>query len=99
MRTGMFALALGMLLLRFLPQLPPTWLLLTMPIVALMLLPFRTYPLAFFLFGFTWACTSAQWALNDRLLSRLDGQTLWLQGQVVGLPGSAEVSCVSNLKA
>jgi competence protein ComEC len=86
----MFALALGMLLLRFLPQLPPTWLLLAMPVVALMLLPFRTYPLAFFLFGLTWACTSAQWALDDRLPARLDGQTLWLQGKVVGLPSTAE---------
>ncbi|OCR24766.1 competence protein ComEC [Pseudomonas syringae] len=90
MRTGMFALALGMLLLRFLPQLPPTWLLLVMPVVALMLLPFRTYPLAFFLFGLTWACASAQSALNDRLPPRLDGQTLWLQGKVVGLPSLAE---------
>ncbi|MEE5116787.1 DNA internalization-related competence protein ComEC/Rec2 [Pseudomonas alliivorans] len=90
MRTGMIALALGLLALRFLPGLPGTWLLLLMPVVALMLLPFRTYPLAFFLFGFTWACVSAQMALDDRLLPRLDGQTLWLQGKVVGLPSSAE---------
>jgi competence protein ComEC len=90
MRTGMFALALGLLTLRFLPQLPPTWLLVVLPVVALMLLPFRSYPLAFFLFGFTWACVSAQWALDDRLPARLDGQTLWLQGKVVGLPSVAE---------
>lgn len=90
MRTGMIALALGLLALRFLPALPDTWLLLLMPVVALMLLPFRTYPLAFFLFGFTWACVSAQSALDNRLLSRLDGQTLWLQGKVVGLPSAAE---------
>lgn len=90
MRTGMFALALGLLALRFLPALPPVWLLLSMPVLALMLLPFRTYPLAFFLFGFTWACVSAQWALDDRLSQRLDGQTLWLQGKVVGLPAVAE---------
>ncbi|RMR00611.1 DNA internalization-related competence protein ComEC/Rec2 [Pseudomonas syringae group genomosp. 7] len=90
MRTGMIALALGLLALRFLPALPPTWLLLLMPILALMLLPFRSYPLAFFLLGFTWACVSAQWALNDRLAHRLDGQTLWLQGKVVGLPSVAE---------
>ncbi|EGH73941.1 DNA internalization-related competence protein ComEC/Rec2, partial [Pseudomonas syringae pv. aceris str. M302273] len=86
----MIALALGLLALRFLPALPPTWLLLLMPILALMLLPFRTYPLAFFLLGFTWACVSAQWALSDRLAQRLDGQTLWVQGKVVGLPSVAE---------
>ncbi|MCI3946626.1 DNA internalization-related competence protein ComEC/Rec2 [Pseudomonas syringae] len=90
MRTGMIALALGLVALRFLPILPPVWLLLLMPTLALMLLPFRTYPLAFFLFGFTWACVSAQWALNDRLPHRLDGQTLWLQGKVVGLPSVAD---------
>lgn len=90
MRTGMIALALGLLALRFLPTLPPVWLLLLMPVVALMLLPFRTYPLALFLFGLTWACVSAQSALDDRLLPRLDGQTLWLQGKVVGLPSAAE---------
>ncbi|MFJ4144781.1 DNA internalization-related competence protein ComEC/Rec2 [Pseudomonas sp. NPDC089734] len=90
MRTGMIALALGLLALRFLPVLPPAWLLLLMPVVALMLLPFRSYPVAFFLFGFTWACVLAQGALNDRLLPRLDGQTLWLQGQVVGLPSVAD---------
>jgi competence protein ComEC len=90
MRTGMIALALGLLALRFLPALPPTWLLLLMPTLALMLLPFRTYPLALFLLGFTWACVSAQWALSDRLAPRLDGQTLWVQGKVVGLPSVAE---------
>lgn len=90
MRTGMFALALGLLALRFLPALPPVWLLLCMPVLALMLLPFRTYPVAFFLCGFTWVCVSAQWALDDRLSPRLDGQTVWLQGKVVGLPAIAE---------
>ncbi len=90
MRTGMLALALGLLALRFLPALPPVWLLLLMPVIALTLLPFRTYPLAFFLFGLTWACFSAKAALDDRLDARLDGQTLWLQGEVVGLPHNVE---------
>lgn len=90
MRTGMVALALGLLAVRFLPVLPPGWLLGLMPVVALMLLPFRSYPLAFFLFGFSWACLSAQSALNDRLPISLDGQTVWLQGKVVGLPQSAD---------
>lgn len=90
MRTGMVALALGMLVLRFLPALPPVWLLLAMPVMGLMLLPFRTYPVALFLFGLTWACVSAKSALDDRLPERLDGQTLWLQGKVVGLPHTVE---------
>lgn len=90
MRTGMIALALGLLALRFLPALPSGgWLLLTVA-VALMLLPFRTYPAALFLLGLSWACVSAQSALNDRLLHRLDGQTLWLQGKVIGLPNASE---------
>ncbi|MFN3354456.1 MAG: DNA internalization-related competence protein ComEC/Rec2 [Pseudomonas sp.] len=86
MKTGMFALALGLLALRFLPALPATGWLIAMLVLALMLLPFRTYPVAFFLMGLGWACLSAQWALDDRLRPALDGQTRWLEGRVIGLP-------------
>ncbi|MFT0473254.1 DNA internalization-related competence protein ComEC/Rec2 [Pseudomonas antarctica] len=86
MRTGMFALGLGLLSLRFLPTLPPTGWLLALLVMALMLLPFRTYPLAFLLLGLSWACISAQWALDDRLRPALEGQTRWVEGRVVGLP-------------
>jgi competence protein ComEC len=90
MRTGMMALALGLLALRFLPVLPPAWLWLLMPVAGLMMLPFRTYPVAFFLFGFSWACANAQWALDDRLPKSLDGETRWVEGRVVGLPQHSE---------
>ncbi len=86
MKTGMFALALGLLALRWLPVLPSVGWLLVLLVVALMLLPFRTYPLAFFLLGLSWACISAQWALDDRLRPALDGQTRWVEGRVTGLP-------------
>ncbi|ROL85892.1 DNA internalization-related competence protein ComEC/Rec2 [Pseudomonas chlororaphis] len=86
MRTGMLALAAGLLSLRFLPALPAIGWLAVLPVVALMLLPFRTYPLALFLLGLAWACISAQSALDDRLA----GQTRWLEGRVVGLPQQAE---------
>ncbi|MBU0809280.1 MAG: DNA internalization-related competence protein ComEC/Rec2 [Gammaproteobacteria bacterium] len=82
----MLALVAGLLTLRFLPALPPFWLLALLPIMGLMLLPFRSYPIALFMFGFTWACVSSQWALDDRLAPSLDARTLWLQGRVVGLP-------------
>ena len=90
MRTGMMALALGLLALRFLPVLPPAGLWLVLPVAGLMLLPFRIYPLAFFLFGFSWACANAQWALDDRLPADLDGETRWVEGRVVGLPQSSD---------
>ena len=82
----MFAFALGLLALRFLPGLPTTGWLIALLVLALMLLPFRTYPLAFFLLGLSWACMSAQWALDDRLKPVLDGQTRWVEGRVTGLP-------------
>jgi competence protein ComEC len=82
----MMALALGLLTLRFLPALPPVWLWLAMPVAGLMLLPFRTYPAAFYLFGLSWACVNAQWALDDRLPPALDGETRWVEGRVTGLP-------------
>lgn len=86
MKTGMFALALGLLALRWLPALPSTGWLVMLLVVALMLLPFRTYPLAFLLFGLSWACLSAQLALDNRLDPALDGQTRWVEGRVTGLP-------------
>ncbi|WP_095048626.1 DNA internalization-related competence protein ComEC/Rec2 [Pseudomonas sp. Irchel s3h9] len=90
MRTGMMALAVGLLVAVFMPALPPVWLMLLLPVVALMLLPFRSYPLAFLLFGFTWASVGAQWALNDRLPAGLDGETRWVEGRVVGLPQNSD---------
>ncbi|MCP1480009.1 competence protein ComEC [Pseudomonas chlororaphis] len=90
MRTGMLAFAAGLLSLRFLPALPAIGWLAVLPVVALMLLPFRTYPLALFLLGLAWACISAQSALDDRLAEPLDGQIRWLEGRVVGLPQQAE---------
>ena len=86
MRTGMLALALGLLTLRFLPSLPPGWLLLAAACAGLSLLFTRVYPLGFFLLGLAWACSSAQSALDDRFDPQLDGRTLWLEGRVVGLP-------------
>ncbi|WP_449439301.1 MULTISPECIES: DNA internalization-related competence protein ComEC/Rec2 [Pseudomonas] len=90
MRTGMMALALGLLALRFLPVLPPVWLWLVLPVVGLMVFSFRTYPVAFFLFGFSWAGANAQWALDDRLSANLDGETRWVEGRVTGLPQNNE---------
>lgn len=86
MRAGMLALVLGLLTLRFLPSLPPGWLLLLAASAGLALLLSRLYPLGFFLLGLAWACSSAQSALDDRLDPQLDGRTLWLEGRVVGLP-------------
>lgn len=86
MRTAMLALAAGLLLLRFLPQLPPMWALSFLLLAGLALLPTRCRTLSFFFFGLGWACLSAQWALDDRLPTKLDGRTFWLEGQVVGLP-------------
>lgn len=86
MRTGMLALAAGLACLVLLPALLPLWLVLLLLALGLLLLRGRFYPLALFLFGLCWANTSAQWALDDRLPLSLDGQTLWIEGQVVGLP-------------
>lgn len=90
MRTGMIALASGLLILRFLPELPPVWFWLLLPLLGLMALPFRAYPCAFFAFGLSWACANAHWALSDQLATRLDGETRWVEGRVVGLPQNTE---------
>ncbi|WP_085656037.1 DNA internalization-related competence protein ComEC/Rec2 [Pseudomonas sp. B11(2017)] len=86
MRTGMMALAAGLLAPVFLPALPPVGLLWAMPVAVLMLLPFRSYPLGFLLFGFMWTGLGAHWALDDRLPAALEGETRWVEGRVTGLP-------------
>lgn len=85
MRAGMLALAAGLLLLRFLPQLPPAEAIYGLAALGLLLLV-RWMPAGLFCLGLAWACLSAQWALDDRLPGELDGRTFWLEGQVSGLP-------------
>ncbi|WP_417779783.1 DNA internalization-related competence protein ComEC/Rec2 [Stutzerimonas xanthomarina] len=86
MRTAMLALAAGLLLLRFLPQLPPASVLPLVLVAGLVLLPFRWRAIGCFLCGFAWACMCAHGALDDRLSTELDGRTFWLEGKVTGLP-------------
>lgn len=86
MRTGMLALALGLVSLRFLPALPSVGWLVLMAICGLVSLRSRARSIGCFLLGLSWACWSAQAALDDRLAADLDGRTLWLEGRVVGLP-------------
>jgi len=86
MRTAMLALAAGLLLLRFLPQLPPVWTLPFMFAAGVALIPFRWQAVGCFLIGLGWACLSAHGALSDRLPIEHDGRTFWLEGRVTGLP-------------
>lgn len=86
MRLSILALIVGMLSLRWLPELPSTILLSSGVALALLLFYKRLYPLAFLLLGLCWACLSAQWAVDDQLAPDLDGRTLWVEGTVQGLP-------------
>ncbi|WP_207389719.1 DNA internalization-related competence protein ComEC/Rec2 [Stutzerimonas kirkiae] len=87
MRTGIMALLAGLLTLRFLPALPGPWLLAGLGLLALGALCSRlSRPLGLYALGLCWACSSAQWALDDRLSEERDGRTFWLEGRVVGLP-------------
>lgn len=88
MRTGMVALGLGLLAVRFLPALPPVGWWYVLPALAL-LLPWRLYGVMLFTVGLAWSGISAQSALDDRLDRALSGQTRWLEGRVVGLPQTA----------
>lgn len=90
MRTGMLALAAGLLTLPVLPALPPYEWLFAAAAFAVLLLFTRVYLVGFFLLGFAWACLSAQSALDDRLAPALDGRTLWIEGRVAGLPEVGE---------
>ncbi|WP_226503361.1 DNA internalization-related competence protein ComEC/Rec2 [Pseudomonas sp. MWU16-30317] len=88
MRPRMVAMAAGLLAIRWLPVLPSIWMVAVIALVGLALVYRRGHWLGFTLLGFAWACTSAQWALDDRLSPALDGRTLWVEGRVTGLPSS-----------
>lgn len=90
MRKGMLALVLGLLCLRLFPALPSVGWLVALALLGLAALGTRLRLLGWFMLGACWACWSAQLALDDRLDAALDGRTLWLEGQVVGLPTRGE---------
>lgn len=87
MRAYLVALCVGMLMLRFVPTLPETVLLLVALGLAFLCVCFRISRwIGFFLIGLCWSCWCATQVVNDRLPLEWDGQTLWLEGEVVGLP-------------
>lgn len=91
MRAGMLALAMGLLLPRFLPELPAAWALIVLGMLGLLcLLRPASRPLAWLCFGLLWASLQMQAALDGRLASELDGRTFWLEGQVLGLPAAQD---------
>ena len=91
MRTGMMALALGLLALRFLPALPPVWLWLVLPVAA--------FDVAAVSGRIHWrfSCSasvgparmrSGRWMTACR--RQLDGETRWVEGRVAGLPQNGD---------
>ena len=89
MNACVLMFCLGVLLLRFLPAVPPSWLLLVFGLTALLLLCTRRtigYWLAALLLGLCWSGWQAGNLLEQRLAPEWDGQTLWLEGRVTGLP-------------
>lgn len=88
---GLYALAFssGVLILRFLPAVPPSWLLLLLGGGAIAFLLLRQQWvrwLAAAMLGLCWSGWHATTLLEQRLEINRDGQTLWLEGRIAGLP-------------
>ena len=92
MYTGMFALAAGLITLRFLPGLPSAGWLLLMVTAGVLLLACRGWPVGLYVLGLCWACFQGQRALDNRLADSFDGRTLWVEGRVIGLPQQSGTS-------
>ncbi|MCL7461641.1 DNA internalization-related competence protein ComEC/Rec2 [Pseudomonas sp. NW5] len=95
MHKELLALCVGLLSLRFLPALPDLYWPAAALLLSLLLLgwwPARPWAvlLVCLCLGSGWAVWQAQAVLDDRLASARDGQTLWLEGRISGLPEHSE---------
>ncbi len=101
MRTWMFAISAGIGLAMMVPVLPdltaaaylagaliPAFCIRYFPDGRLVLLPVSTV-ICGLLVGLLWGTGYAHWRLAQVLPSELEGQELWLEGEVVGLPKTA----------
>ncbi len=87
MRRLLVFFCLGVLSLRLLPILMPSWLLLALLLVSLLCwLKSFTKIVATFLLGLCWASWQAALVIDDQLSAELDGRTLWIEAQVADLP-------------
>ncbi|OOG64815.1 DNA internalization-related competence protein ComEC/Rec2 [Rhodanobacter sp. B04] len=86
--TAALALLAGVLLVQWLPSLPPRWCL-GLLLAAVLLLAWRLPRwrwLAWALFGFVWAAWHGAAAMDARLPRALEGQDIAVVGRIVGLP-------------
>ncbi|MFD1260556.1 DNA internalization-related competence protein ComEC/Rec2 [Entomomonas asaccharolytica] len=90
MQIALIAFIIGLLSIRFFPVLPSISVCIFLACVGLTLLPWRLYPLGMLLTGIAWGCYGAIQTIDDRLNPALDGETLWMEGTVVGLPEQSE---------
>jgi len=80
------AFSVGVVSLQLLPSLPePSWLLLSFLLLPLFYIkPLR--PFLWLISGLVWACFIANLHLDDRLSHDIDGKTVLLEAEIIGLP-------------
>ncbi|MEE9339188.1 MAG: DNA internalization-related competence protein ComEC/Rec2 [Methylococcaceae bacterium] len=76
----------GILVVQQLSELPSILWLIVLFIIALLLAFFRYWRLLFFIVGIIWASSFSSVRLANRLPESLQGQTIEVEGQVIGLP-------------
>lgn len=86
MRIALVALISGLLTVRFLGHLPSGDVCLWLASIGFILIFSRIFPIGFLLLGIAWGCFCAICVMNDRLDKKLDGQKIWLVGEISGLP-------------
>lgn len=106
MRSWMLAIALGIGIVAWLPQLPSRWLLYSILLALICLSQYRRY----FMFrrhvwrllvawiGVVWAVEYGYLLLDRQLPVEFEGRQLWVEGEIVGIPTVADIYQQFDLK-
>lgn len=81
---------LGIISIRWFSFLPPTFICFSLLIIGILLTLSRAHRIGLFCLGVAWSALFSLFSLHDRLDPLLDGETIWIEATIAGLPEKTE---------